>query len=139
MIFTMPISASMYRLTISLLSTLLIGWTHAQIGTLIPGVKEVTPLELSTLLGHVRVIDVNEADNFAYAHVPGAKLLAYDAIKPEDLPADKTTPLVFYCWSPECPAAGMAAKTAVSLGHTDVACMPAGITGWQDAGLPTEP
>ncbi|HMZ49973.1 MAG TPA: rhodanese-like domain-containing protein, partial [Flavobacteriales bacterium] len=103
------------------------------------GVKDITPQELSAQIAHAVVIDVNEADNYTFAHIPGAKLLAYDAIKPEDLPADKSIPLVFYCWSPECPAAGMAAESAVKLGYTDVRCMHAGITGWQDAGLPTEP
>ncbi|MBS1546429.1 MAG: hypothetical protein JST38_09350 [Bacteroidetes bacterium] len=111
----------------------------AQTGTGATQVKEITPQQLAMQLAQVQVIDVNEADNYAYAHVPGARLLVYDAIKPEDLPADMSRPLVFYCWSPECPAAGMAAKAAIGLGHTDVACMPAGITGWQDAGLPTEP
>jgi rhodanese-related sulfurtransferase len=103
------------------------------------GVKDITPHALSALLPHVHVIDVNEADNYAFAHVPGAKLIPYDAITPEVLPADKSSKLVFYCWSPECPAAGMAAESAVKLGYTDVRCMHAGITGWQDAGLPTEP
>lgn len=102
-------------------------------------VKEISPQELSTLLGQVYVVDVNEPENFAEAHVPGAKLMAYDAIKAEDLPANKLTMLVFYCWSPECPAAGKAAETAAKLGHTDVRWMKEGITGWQDAGLPTEP
>ena len=103
------------------------------------GVKDITPQQLAALLGKVHVIDVNEADNYAFAHVPGSKLLAYDAITPADLPADKADALVFYCWSPECPAAGMAAESAAKLGFTDVSCMRAGITGWQDAGLPTEP
>lgn len=103
------------------------------------GVKDITPQQLAGLLGKVQVIDVNEADNYAFAHVPGARLLAYDAITAEVLPADRSDTLVFYCWSPECPAAGMAAETAVGLGFTQVRCMTAGITGWQDAGLPTEP
>ena len=129
----------MDRITTNLLATLFAAFTitHSAIGQ--ADVKDITPQKLSAQIAHTVVIDVNEADNYTFAHIPGAKLLAYDAIKPEDLPADKSIPLVFYCWSPECPAADLAAKTAVSLGHTDVAYMPAGITGWQDAGLPTEP
>ncbi len=103
------------------------------------GVKGITSQELAARLGHVQVIDVNEADNFEFAHVPGAVLMAYDAITPEALPADKATVLVFYCWSPECPAAQLAAASAAALGFTEVFCMVVGITGWQDAGLPTEP
>lgn len=110
---------------------------HAQSGT--AQVKDITPQELSARLGMVHVIDVNEDYTFDEAHVPGAVLLVYDAITAEVLPPDKSTALVFYCWSTECPAAGTAAEAAVKLGYTDVACMKAGITGWQDAGLPTEP
>lgn len=120
----------------------LLGWMTtcaAQSGADAGPVKDITPQDLSALLPKVHVIDVNEADNYAFAHVPGAKLIAYDAITPDVLPADKSGALVFYCWSPECPAAGMAAESAVKLGYTDVRCMHAGITGWQDAGLPTEP
>lgn len=120
----------------------LLGWgapCAAQSGADTVPVKDITPQDLSALLPKVHVIDVNEADNYAFAHVPGAKLIAYDAITPDVLPADKSGALVFYCWSPECPAAGMAAESAVKLGYTDVRCMHAGITGWQDAGLPTEP
>lgn len=96
-------------------------------------------MELSKLLGQVHVIDVNEEDNYSFAHVPGARLMAYDHITAELLPADRSDTLVFYCWSPECPAAGMAAATAAGLGYGHVYHMKAGITGWQDAGLPTEP
>lgn len=102
-------------------------------------VQDITPQALSAVLGRVEVIDVNEVDNYEFAHVPGAKLLAYDAITADVLPVDPAMTLVFYCWSPECPAAGMAAAAAMELGHTSVYCMHAGITGWQDAGLPTEP
>lgn len=115
--------------------------SYAQSVSGVGPVKDITPQELSAELqqGQVAVIDVNEADNYEFAHVPGAILLAYDAITVEVLPADRSSKLVFYCWSPECPAAGMAAESAVKLGYTDVRCMHAGITGWQDAGLPTEP
>jgi rhodanese-related sulfurtransferase len=124
-----------------ILSTLLllVAPCAAQSGPDAVPVKDITPQELFAGLSRMHVIDVNEADNYAFAHVPGAKLLDYDAITPEVLPADKSGALVFYCWSPECPAAGMAAESAVKLGYTDVRCMHAGITGWQDAGLPTEP
>lgn len=71
--------------------------------------KVMTAQELSGLLGQVGVIDVNEADNYAFAHVPGPRLLAYDAVTPEVLPADRSGKLVFCCWSPECPAAAIAA------------------------------
>lgn len=126
------------RRSILLLTFCSIAWmASAQSGGSI--VKDITPQELFAGLPRMHVIDVNEADNYAFAHVPGARLMAYDAIAADALPADRSDTLVFYCWSPECPAAGMAAETAVHLGYSEVYCMRAGITGWQDAGLPTEP
>ncbi len=104
-------------------------------------VKDITPEELAVLMKKeaVLVLDCNEADNYAYSHVPGAKLVVYDHLTPEELPSDTATALVFYCYSPECPAAATAAHTASTMGHTQVYCMTAGITGWEDAHLPTEP
>ena len=104
-------------------------------------VKEVAPVELAAMAKEAKVFiyDCNEADMFAEAHVPGAVLTVYDALTAETLPADHSAPLVFYCYSPECPAGCTAARTAARLGFTTVYCMTAGITGWQDAGLATEP
>ncbi len=118
---------------------LIAGHCNAQAGVVGQGVKDIEPQELYARLSHVQVIDVNEADNYAFAHVPGAKLMAYDAITADALPVDRSAVLVFYCWSLECPAAEMAAQSAARLGFVDVYCMRAGITGWQDAGLTTEP
>lgn len=114
---------------------------HGQRTDASPAVQDISPTRLDTLMrqAQVSIIDVNEAENYAAAHVPGAKRMDYDAINAEALPPQKDSALVFYCWSAECPAAGMAAEAAVRLGFTDVFCMRTGITGWQDAGLPTEP
>lgn len=107
----------------------------------VPAMKDMAPAELSEMIGSNTVIvyDCNEADTYEWAHVPGAILTVYDEVTAEKLPADHSAAIVFYCYSPECPAAGMAARTAVELGYTNVRYMSAGITGWQDAGLPTEP
>ena len=104
-------------------------------------VKELSPTQLSAMLetDTLFIYDCNEPDMFAEAHVPGAKLIVYDEVTAESLPADRTATLVFYCYSQECPAGTTAARTAMSFGYTDVYSMIAGITGWQDAGLPTEP
>lgn len=103
--------------------------------------KEIVPAELAVLMKETKlfIYDCNEADMYAEAHVPGALLIVYDALTADALPADHSAPLVFYCYSPECPAGCMAARTAAKLGFTTVYCLTAGITGWQDAGLATEP
>ena len=106
-----------------------------------PAVIDLAPREVAAMLGQpeVFVYDCNEADMHAEAHVPGAKLTVYDEVTAAILPADRNARLVFYCYSPECPAGAMAAKTALTFGYTNVFCMSAGIVGWQDAGLTTEP
>ena len=103
-------------------------------------VRPVTPEGLSAMLaeGQVHVFDCNEPETHEYSHIPGSVLIVYDEVTQDKLPADLSAVLVFYCYSPECPAASMAAKDAVKLGHTSVYCMEAGIIGWEDAGLPTE-
>lgn len=106
-----------------------------------PGAKELTPAQLAAMLSSptVSVFDRNEPDMHAEAHVPGAKPMVYDEVTADKLPTDRNTTIVFSCYSPECPAAATAARTALALGFRDVYCMTAGITGWQDAGLKTEP
>jgi len=43
------------------------------------------------------VFDNNENGRFQKSHVPGAKWLNPYAVKPNELPADKSATLVFYC------------------------------------------
>jgi len=50
------------------------------------------------------------------------------------LPADKASPVVFYCANERCTASHTAAKRAVAAGWSDVAVLGAGIKGWVDAG-----
>lgn len=104
-------------------------------------VQEITPAQLAALLEKpaVFIYDCNEADMYTEAHVPHAELTVYDAITADKLPADHNAALVFYCYSAECPAGATAARTALTMGYHTVYCMTAGITGWQDAGMKTEP
>ncbi|HRD52777.1 MAG TPA: hypothetical protein PKY96_09025, partial [Flavobacteriales bacterium] len=61
--------------------------------TSVPAVIEVTPEQvLSMLKDGTFLADVNEEFTYADAHLPGAKLLVYDAITTEQLPRDKTHP-----------------------------------------------
>jgi rhodanese-related sulfurtransferase len=50
------------------------------------------------------------------------------------LPADKATPVVFYCANEKCTASHTAAKRAMAAGWGDVAVLAVGIKGWVDAG-----
>jgi rhodanese-related sulfurtransferase len=83
----------------------------------------------------VAILDVNDAETRAdKGVVPGAiKLSTYDNYALTELPADKKTVLIFYCYNTLCPASGLAADRAIDAGYTNVRVMKAGIVGWKDA------
>ncbi len=86
------------------------------------------------------IIDVNGAKSYAAGHVPGA--LSFAAIKNNlaaSLPADKGALIVAYCGNSKCGAYLQAAKAVQKLGYTNVKHMAAGISGWKEAGMKTEP
>ncbi len=78
------------------------------------------------------VLDANNDDARAAAGiVPGAlKLSSYNQYDLAELPADKSTTLVFYCYNSYCQASHMAAVRALQAGYKDVRIMKAGIVGW---------
>jgi len=86
------------------------------------------------------IIDANGPASYQAGHVPGA--LSFASIKSNlaaSLPADKSTLIIAYCGNPKCGAYLQAAKAAQKLGYTNIKHMSAGISGWNDAKLPTEP
>ena len=86
------------------------------------------------------IIDVNGDDSFKAGHVPGA--LNFAAIKDNldrSLPKKKEALIIAYCGSPKCGAYLRAAKAAQKLGYTNIKHMSAGISGWKEAGMKTEP
>jgi rhodanese-related sulfurtransferase len=86
------------------------------------------------------IIDANSSDSYKAGHVPGA--LSWAAIKSDlaaSLPADKNTLIIAYCGNPHCPAYAQAAVAAKKLGYTNIKHMTAGIEGWNEAKMPTEP
>lgn len=87
----------------------------------------------------VTVIDVNGAGSYQKGHVPTA--ISYAAVQSDlasKLPADKSSLIVAYCGGPSCNAYQKAAKAAQALGYTNVKHLSAGISGWLQAGEPTE-
>jgi len=103
------------------------------------GLKSIAPRELQGRLGKdgLAVFDLNARQAWLKARVPGAVNLAPD-FDATALPAERTTPLVFYCSNPLCRKAPNAARRVEKLGYTDVRVMSAGITGWMSAGLATD-
>ena len=108
---------------------------------LLMGLKSISPeavQQLTQTAGAVAIFDVNSRQSWQQAHVPGARHLDPIAFLDSDLPADKNTPLVFYCSNPMCRKAPNAARRAKKLGYGDVRVMSAGISGWMAAKMPTE-
>ena len=107
---------------------------------LLMGLKTVSPNELHQLMQQQRltVIDVNSAQSWNKAHVPGALSLDPACYNDSDLPSDKESSLVFYCSNPMCRKAPNAARRAKNLGYANAKVMSAGIAGWLAARLPTE-
>jgi rhodanese-related sulfurtransferase len=87
----------------------------------------------------VTVIDVNGSDSYKAGHIPTAVDFGKDgAALEKSLPANKGALVVAYCGGPKCKAYQAAAKKAKELGYTNVKHLSAGISGWKDAGEPTE-
>lgn len=87
----------------------------------------------------VTVLDVNGSKSYEKGHIPGA--IDFRAKKGEIaslLPQDKNALVVAYCGGPTCGAYAAAAKAAKELGYTNVKHLSAGISGWLQAGEPTE-
>jgi rhodanese-related sulfurtransferase len=89
--------------------------------------------------GKATIIDVNGTDSYKAGHVPGA--LNYADISSNlssALPKDKGALIIAYCGGPSCNAYVKAATAAAKLGYTNVKHMPAGISGWMQAGEKTD-
>jgi len=99
------------------------------------GVSDVAALlEAKKILA----VDANGADTRKeLGTLPGAVLLTNArTFELSELPADKSTELVFYCGGERCNAAPKAAARAKEAGYTAVKVMPEGISGWVKAGKP---
>jgi rhodanese-related sulfurtransferase len=109
-----------------------------------PLFRERTVAEVVALTrGHgATLVDANLTE-FRATHgvIPGAVLLTsysqYDVAR--ELPADKSTPLIFYCANRMCGASHYAAARAIRAGYRDVSLMPEGLHGWRLAGQPLTP
>jgi rhodanese-related sulfurtransferase len=104
------------------------------------GLKTVSPNELHQLMQRqqVTVIDVNSAQSWNKAHVPGALSLDPASYNDSGLLSDKESSLVFYCSNPLCRKAPNAARRAKKMGYANAKVMSAGIAGWLAARVPTE-
>lgn len=117
------------------------------------GVAVVGADQVKDMLGAgVPVIDVRVANEYAEAHIKGAKSLPYkeksakaadfdpaqDSFDLAKLPADKSAPLVFYCNAGECWKSYKASAVAQKAGYKQVKWFRGGIPEWKAKGLPVE-
>lgn len=107
--------------------------------------SRITADELLTKMTEARagslklaIFDNNGLDTYKEGHIPGATWVQYDEIKASDLPPDKGTMLVFYCYNEHCHASHIGARSAVKLGYSKVFVLPIGIAGWKKAGKAIE-
>jgi len=102
--------------------------------------------------GGVPVIDTRVGNEYAEAHIQGARNVPYKeksakdaAFNPKDdqfdlakLPADKNAPLVFYCNGPECWKSYKASRVASEAGWKRIQWLRGGFPEWKAKGLPVE-
>ena len=99
-------------------------------------IKEISVTEVKhfvdTKAQNVAVLDANNSEARKDAGVvPGAILLtSYNQYAVSELPKDKSTTLVFYCYNSYCQASHAAAQRAIDADYKDVKVMKAGIEGW---------
>ncbi|MFZ5796987.1 MAG: sulfurtransferase [Desulfobulbus sp.] len=101
----------------------------------------ITTDELKTMLDEnaaMTVIDARNPEEYQEVHIKGAinipekKFSGYTG----QLPADKSTRLVFYCNGVKCGKSKKAAKKATELGYTDILIYAEGMPVWEERGLP---
>ncbi len=102
-------------------------------------VKEISVQDVQKFVqdkaANVAVLDANNSEaRKDVGVVPGAILLtSYNQYAVSELPKDKNTTLVFYCYNSYCQASHAAALRAIGAGYKDARVMKAGIVGWNAA------
>lgn len=84
------------------------------------------------------IVDVSEAEEFAAAHMTGARNIPLGQLE-EKLPTtvkNKTLPLILVCASGA--RANRALATAKKLGYEQAQVLAGGLKGWKEANLPLE-
>jgi rhodanese-related sulfurtransferase len=107
--------------------------------------QQISRDELASRLGEPNqplVIDVLPEEDYAAAHLPGAKnacvfnVSFFDDVR--NLASDRSKPLVLYGASMHDLASATATEKLLSAGYTDVADYRGGLEDWRTAGHPIE-
>ena len=84
--------------------------------------------------GEVFIIDANSAKTYKKGHLPTAASLADEKKLTNQLPFNKTYPMVVYCGGPQCTAWHKAADFATARGYTNVRHYRGGLKDWETQG-----
>ena len=100
----------------------------------------LTPARAVQLINREKavIVDVSEAEEFAAAHMTGARNIPLSQLE-EKLPAavkNKTLPLILVCASGA--RANRALPTVKKLGYDQAQVLAGGLKGWKEANLPLE-
>jgi rhodanese-related sulfurtransferase len=84
------------------------------------------------------VVDVSEADEFASAHIRGARNVPLNELQTRlpEVVKNKTVPLILVC--PSGARAKRGLGVAKSLGYDKAVVLGGGLKAWRDANLPLE-
>jgi rhodanese-related sulfurtransferase len=117
------------------------------------GATVVTAEKAKQLMdGGVLFVDARVANEYAEAHVKGAKSIPYkeksakevnydaskDSFDLDKLPADKNTPIILACNGADCWKSYKASHAAVKAGYKQVYWFRGGFPEWKSKGYPIE-
>lgn len=99
-------------------------------------IVQIAPADVRTALAHgeVLLIDVREANEYAFERIPGALLYPLSTFDPRAIPSSSGKKLVI-----QCAAGGRSMRAAQALaaaGHAQVYNLEGGINAWKSQGLP---
>jgi rhodanese-related sulfurtransferase len=121
--------------------------------TSLAGATVVDAARAKTLMdGGAVMIDARVANEYADAHIKGAKSIPYkeksvkavnynaaeDSFDLSKLPTAKTAPVIFACNGAECWKSYKAASCAIKAGYKKVYWLRGGLPEWKAKGLPVE-
>jgi rhodanese-related sulfurtransferase len=99
--------------------------------------QTITPEKAAALLrgGGAIIVDVREADERAYAHVPGSAHLPLSRLEEAELAVEAGKPVLFHCQSGARTAQSSGALAARA-GACEAYVIEGGFAAWKRAGLP---
>lgn len=103
------------------------------------GAGKVSPADAVQLINREKavLIDVSDPAEFAAGHAVGARSVPFAKLEgPNDLPKNKTLPLVVVCQTGT--RAGRAVATLKTLGFENARALAGGLEAWRAANLPVE-